>query len=174
MKTSAFRSWVIGMAIIGLTACSQPQTISDADLHAASVAAVKFAAKSHKVPTQACISIDLEDSIMVLDGKIGEWVKVAGGKASYRRLPAPRADRLPSDAMASLAPMMRTSDCRHKLVFQRPEFLELKEGKQASILALVNFSDTCPTCGAGYSMTLTQSGDQWKPSQPEPDITWMN
>lgn len=146
-----------------LAGCSSGPTIAAGDVSMVLKAAVELAGKSGKVPTDACFSIRFEAPLAPLPGKPGEWTRTENGKASYRLLPIPKVDGLPTAALAAIPQTKRAATCHHQLVFNPPEFVEMDEGGRKSIIAFVSFTDHCPICGAGYQVMLTRTGQQWKP-----------
>ncbi|MEI6644240.1 MAG: hypothetical protein WCL10_19670 [Novosphingobium sp.] len=151
--------WALSACLAG---CSPAPTIGPDDVSTVLKAAVEEAAKSSKVPTDACFSARFEPPLTPLPGKSGEWTRSESGKATYRLLPFPKVDGLPAEALAAIPRSRRAADCHHQLVFSPPEFLEMDEGGRKSTLALVGFKDHCSICGAGYHLTLTRTGGQWQ------------
>jgi len=69
---------------------------------------------------------------------------------------------------------MRAPSCRHRLVFNPPEFVEVNQAGRISTVAYVGFSDRCPICGAGYQITLIRTGGQWKADPPQIATSWIS
>lgn len=170
--TNALILWPILVA--WLTGCSPSAAVSDEDISRALTTAVDLAVKSHKISKDSCISSALDDSVAHFSGKAGEWTKAEGSRLSYRQLRARKFNRLPPEAIAAVPEGMRTSSCRHRLVFGEPEFLEANEAGRISTFAVVNFSDLCPHCGAGYTVMLSKSGGHWQADRPDVEITWIS
>jgi len=159
----------------GLVSCSPAPSVSDEDVSSILKAAVEMAAKSRKLPANACISTNLEVPRIKIPGKEGGgWVQPEGSRIAYRLLQGPKINRLPP-AVAAVIPMrMRASACDHQLVIHQPEYVQTSEAGHKSTVAFVNISDLCPMCGAGYQVMFKKSGERWKAEQADFQETWIS
>lgn len=157
-----------------LTGCVPASRITEEDVSLTLKATMQLAAKSQKVPANACVDTRLGASSVKIPGRTGEWTRFEGSRFTYRLLHASKIERLPPEAIFAIPEKMRASSCRHRLVFHQPEFLEINESGRKSTVAFVAFSDLCPECGAGYQVMLTKSGRHWKADPPDVGLTWIS
>lgn len=150
-------------AVAVFQGCAKKPSISEADVTDVLSMAVFAAAK--KLPPTFCLEPKLEPSSVIWPDHPGSegWYDSAGKpELKYRRVPSPPIKKIPDSALSAFSNGVANGDCRHKLVFQKPEFVEAKSADYADFETVIFFYDPCPTCGASYTVGLTKRpGKSW-------------
>jgi hypothetical protein len=164
------------LALIPIIAdCTQTPSINSADV--VDVLTKTAVAAAAKLPASACISPKLSSSSVMWPAKAGPdgWVNSANtAEPSLRHISGPERTNLPDSALSAFANGPKTEDCRHRIVFEALEFVEVKTPTGIHIEARAAVADLCPLCGSGFEAWFRKIDGTWVMQPPGLHVTWYS
>lgn len=172
--------WLFLLLILGTfaAACSKETlpAITRQDRIDVMVEVARSVAGSKVLPAGYCVDTRLDSSKAILGGptdKMG-WASDSALDLSYRLLESPNLQTLPSKAVVVLPPESIRTNCRHRLVIHEPQFIEMREGSERYLYAMLAVDDLCPLCGSGFSLGVRKYGTSWKADSSELSQSWIS
>jgi len=155
--------------------CVQSTSISLDD--AERVLTLTATAANKKLDAGYCIRPELENSTANWAGQVGKggWITAPNdANIRYHPLAAPEIRSLPRAALMAFTKAKVDVDCRHSIVFDKPQFIQFKSKNEQHVEAYVNFSDRCPLCGFGSVARFRKVGDHWELTPEGIEGTWIS
>lgn len=110
-------------------------------------------------------------------GEVGKdgWITAPNDKKlRYHPMPEINVTSLPPDALLSFTKAKISAYCHHVIVFNKPQFIEMKTPTESFIEAEVNFSDLCGLCGFGAIARFRKVDGVWKMTPAGIEGTWVS
>jgi len=124
-----------------------------------------------------CINPKLKRYKVKWAGEIREdgWITTPNDRnIRYHPTPAPEVTSLPQAALSSFTKAKVGTGCHHIIVFEKPQFLEMKTPTENFIEADVSFSDMCGLCGFGATARFRKVDGVWKMTPAGIEVAWVS
>jgi hypothetical protein len=150
-------------AVGAVDGCTETPSVARDDV--SDVLAIAALAAAKKLPPTYCLSAKLAPSSANWPGEEASdgWIKsTINPDVQFRRIRNSSLGKMPDTALGTFPQPGAGRDCPHTLVFEEPQFVEVKTSREIYLQTEIYLNDPCPTCGALYSVELIKkAGESW-------------